>query len=92
MVDAVATPVPPLATGRMPVTPAPPVNGNPVPFVSTTDEGVPSAGITSVGEVERTTEPLPVEVVVPVPPCETVMGIVGVTELNVASPVVPLMA
>jgi len=38
--DAV-TPVPPLATGRIPVTPV--VRGSPVPFVSTIAEGVPKS-------------------------------------------------
>jgi hypothetical protein len=38
--DAV-TPVPPLATGRIPVTPV--VRGNPVPFVNTIAEGVPKS-------------------------------------------------
>ena len=37
-------------------------------FVSVPDVGVPSMGVTSVGDVERTFDPLPVEVVTPVPP------------------------
>jgi len=49
----------------------PVVNGKPVAFVRTTDDGVPSAGATSVGELDRTTEPVPVDVVVPVPPAVT---------------------
>ena len=34
----------------------------PVMFVPTNADGVPSAGVTSVGEVERTTSPVPVHV------------------------------
>lgn len=40
----VVAPVPPLATGSMPVTPV--VSGNPVKFVATPDDGVPSNGVT----------------------------------------------
>ena len=46
----VDTPVPPPATGR------------PVAFVRTRAEGVPRAGVTRVGEVARTTSPVPVHV------------------------------
>ena len=49
--------VPPLATGRMPVMP---LAGMPVQLVSTPDAGVPSAGVTSVGDVANTSAPLPV--------------------------------
>ena len=52
------TPVPPLATGSVPVTPV--VSGKPVAFVSTPEEGVPSAGVTRVGEVAKTSAPEPV--------------------------------
>jgi len=65
----VVTPVPPLATGNVPVTPV--VKGNPVAFVKVADEGVPKAGVTRVGDVARTTFPLPVVPVTlnaPVPP------------------------
>jgi hypothetical protein len=62
----VVTPVPPLATGKVPVTPV--VRGKPVQLVSVPLVGVPSAGVTSVGLVERTTDPVPVLVVTPVPP------------------------
>lgn len=48
----VVTPVPPFATGKVPVTPV--VSGSPVAFVSVADDGVPSAGVTSVGDVEKT--------------------------------------
>jgi len=40
-----------------------PESGNPVRFVATPEAGVPSAGVTSVGEVAKTFEPVPVEVV-----------------------------
>jgi len=42
-------PVPPFATGRVPVTPV--VSGSPVTFVITPDAGVPRAGVVSVGLV-----------------------------------------
>ena len=43
-------PVPPLATGRVPVTPV--VSGSPVTFVITPDAGVPRAGVVNVGDVK----------------------------------------
>ena len=46
----VVTPVPPLATGKVPVTPV--VKGSPVAFVSTAADGVPSAGVVNVGLVK----------------------------------------
>jgi hypothetical protein len=67
-VDAV-TPVPPLATGKVPVTPV--VSGSPVTLVITPLAGVPKAGVTSVGLLERTALPVPVDVVTPVPPRAT---------------------
>lgn len=79
----VVTPVPPFATGKVPVTPE--VNGNPVAFVSVTEEGVPNAGVTKVGLFESTLLPDPVEVVTPVPPFAT--GSVPVTPLVSGSPV-----
>jgi hypothetical protein len=45
--------------------------GRPVQLVRTPEAGVPSAGVTSVGELLSTTEPVPVEVVTPVPPLAT---------------------
>ena len=42
--------------------------GRPVALVSTPEVGVPSRGAISVGVLLRTTEPVPVDVVVPVPP------------------------
>ena len=62
----VVTPVPPLATGNVPVTPEP--NGKPVALVNATDVGVPKRGVTSVGLVDSTVLPVPVLVVTPVPP------------------------
>lgn len=52
------TPVPPFATGRVPVTPN--VKLTFVQFDRLPLVGVPNAGVTSVGEVERTTDPVPV--------------------------------
>lgn len=43
----------------------------PVRFVTTPEEGVPNAGVTNVGEFDKTTDPVPVEVVTPVPPFAT---------------------
>jgi hypothetical protein len=65
----VAVPDPPLATGSIPDTPV--VKGKPVALVNTPDAGVPSAGVIKVGEVFKTTEPVPVLVATPVPPCAT---------------------
>jgi hypothetical protein len=50
--------VPPLAVGSVPVTPV--VKGKPVRFVATPDVGVPRMGVTKVGEVAKTAEPVPV--------------------------------
>jgi hypothetical protein len=65
----VVDPVPPLATGKVPVTPV--VKGSPVQEVKVPEAGVPKAGVTRVGEVARTKAPEPVEVVPPVPPLAT---------------------
>ena len=59
----VATPVP------KPLTPV--EIGRPVKFVATPEAGVPNAGVTSVGEFDNTTLPVPVELVTPVPPFAT---------------------
>jgi hypothetical protein len=59
----VATPVPKPET--------PELIGNPDPFVNVTEVGVPKAGLISVGEVDNTTLPVPVDVVTPVPPFAT---------------------
>jgi hypothetical protein len=47
-----------LAVGKVPVTPV--VRGKPVRFVATPDVGVPNKGVTNVGEVAKTAEPVPV--------------------------------
>jgi hypothetical protein len=70
----VVTPVPPLATSNVPVTPV--VKGKPVQLVSVPEVGVPKIGVTKVGvakvgDVANTLAPLPVEVVTPVPPFAT---------------------
>jgi len=54
----VADPVPPFATGKIPVTPV--VKGRLVALVSTAADGVPSAGVTKVGELVNTKLPVPV--------------------------------
>jgi len=54
----VVTPVPPLATGKVPV--VPPSIGNPVTLVITPLAGVPNAGVTNVGLVANTKAPEPV--------------------------------
>lgn len=89
------TPVPPLATGSVPVTPV--VKGKPVALVKTPDAGVPSAGVTSVGLVNvglvsvgllaSTTLPVPVDDVTPVPPRATVR--VPVVPATIGNPVAP---
>jgi hypothetical protein len=56
--EGVAVAVPPLATGSKPVTPV--LRGNPVAFVKVPLDGVPKAGVTRVGEVAKTKEPVPV--------------------------------
>jgi len=76
-------PVPPLATGKVPVTPVD--RGNPVPLVNTTAEGVPRLGVVKTGLVDNTTLPVPVEVVTPVPPLAT--GNVPVTPVVNGKPV-----
>lgn len=53
--------VPPFAVGSTPVTPV--VSGNPVRLVATPLDGVPSAGVTSVGDVANTKAPVPVSFV-----------------------------
>lgn len=68
----------------------------PVIFVPTRAEGVPSAGVTSVGEVLRTTLPVPVLVTTPVPPLATasvpasvIVPVLVIGPPEVVSPVVP---
>lgn len=81
-VDAV-TPVPPFATGKVPVTPV--VIGKPVQLVKTPAEGVPMFGVVNAGLVDRTLFPEPVELVTPVPPLAT--GRVPVTPVVIGRPV-----
>jgi hypothetical protein len=50
-------PVPPLAIGRMPVTPV--VRGRPVQLVSVPDVGVPSNGVVRLALVVLTNVPVP---------------------------------
>jgi len=52
------TPVPPLATGKVPVTPV--VRGKPVALVSVAAEGVPRLGVAKVGLLAKTAAPEPV--------------------------------
>ena len=68
----VVSPVPPLANGSVPETPA--VRDTPVQFDRLPEVGVPRSGVTSVGLVDRTVLPDPVEVVTPVPPLATAKG------------------
>lgn len=69
----VVTPVPPEPTAKVADKPAavPDVFwlsvGN-VQFAKLPEDGVPNAGVTSAGELDKTTEPEPVEDVTPVPP------------------------
>ncbi len=72
--------VPPFAPGKIPFTPV--VNGNPVRFVATPLEGVPRAGVTSVGDVANTTAPVPVSPVT----AAAKLAVDGVAR-NVATPV-----
>ena len=72
--------VPPFAPGKMPVTPV--VRGKPVALVSTPLDGVPSAGVTSVGDVANTTAPVPVSPVT----AAAKFAVDGVAR-NVATPV-----
>jgi len=54
----VVAPVPPFATGKVPVTPVD--KGRPVQLVKVPLDGVPRAGVTNVGLVANTNAPLPV--------------------------------
>lgn len=73
-------PVPPLPTGSVPVTPV--LSGKPVQFVKTPLVGVPSNGVVRVGEVAKTSSPLPVSFVTAV----ARLALDGVAK-NVATPV-----
>ena len=85
-----AIPVPPLATGRVPVTPV--VRGNPVPLVNTTAEGVPRLGVVKTGLVDNTTLPVPVSSLINVASCAEVVeancaNVLAVVAKPVAAPV-----
>ncbi|WP_175785380.1 hypothetical protein [Burkholderia ambifaria] len=87
-VPSTGAPEPVAALARPAATPVPspdtPVAiGSPVPFVSVMADGVPRLGVTSVGEFDSTAEPVPVNVVVPVPPFGPVSGFCSVRLLNV---------
>jgi hypothetical protein len=69
-----------LVTGRLPVTPVD--KGSPVAFVNVALEGVPKAGVTKVGDVAKTKEPVPVSSVT----AEIRFALDGVAR-NVATPV-----
>jgi hypothetical protein len=67
--------------------------GNPVQFVNVPEEGVPRAGVTNVGLVERTLFPEPVELVTTVPPWATgivVNPVVILPAANAPTPVIPV--
>ena len=78
--DALVCPVPPLVIGSVPVTPVD--KGSPVALVNVTDEGVPRAGVTNVGLVANTRDPVPVSSVT----ADAKLALVGVAK-NVATPV-----
>jgi hypothetical protein len=60
--------------------------GSPVAFVSVPDAGVPSTGVTKVGDVDRTVFPVPVLVLTPVPPLTTGrMPVISAVERLIAS-------
>ena len=69
--------------------------GYPVQFVNVPEVGVPRSGVVSVGDVASTTDPVPVEAVVPVPPLATASVpanvIAPVLLLDGVNPVVPAL-
>jgi len=66
----------------------PVATGSPVALVRVAAEGVPRFGVVSAGLFDRTTEPVPVDVVTPVPPLATpsVPAIVSVPEAVIGPP------
>ena len=85
----VVTPVPPLATGRVPVTPV--VSGRPVALVKVRTEGVSRLGVTKTGELANTRFPDPVSS----DTIEDRLALVGVCrndETPVPRPVTPVIA
>ena len=67
-----AFPVPPFPAPNVPVTPV--VSGSPVALVSTAADGVPRAGVVSVGEVPNTRAPDPVSSDITPANCEEVVA------------------
>jgi hypothetical protein len=59
----------------------------PVVIATLVADAAPSVGVTSVGEVDNTTEPVPVDVVVPVPPYATAI----VEPCQTPVPIVPTL-
>jgi hypothetical protein len=90
VLDRVVAPVTPSVppTVVLPVSVLAPVTPSVVPTVTAPDtatdvaEAAPSVGVTSVGELLRTTEPVPVDVVVPVPPEVTGSDDASVSEVR----------
>jgi hypothetical protein len=80
VVDEAPVPLFKFVTPRLPVTPV--VKGNPVALVRTTAEGVPRAGVVRVGDVAKTTAPVPVSSVT----AAAKFALEGVAR-NVATPV-----
>ena len=76
----VVTPVPPFKTGNVPVTPVD--KGKPVALVNVTLVGVPRIGVTKVGDVANTKDPVPVSSVT----AAAKLALDGVAK-NVATPV-----
>ena len=64
----------------------PPTIGKSVAFVNVANDGTPMFGVVRTGLVLRTTEPVPVEVVTPVPPCATanVPEVIAAAEITIA--------
>lgn len=78
-VDSTRLPEPVAALPKAAATPVPrpemPVDtGRPVPLVKVTADGVPRLGVVSDGELDRTTDPVPVAAADPVPPLEMESG------------------
>ena len=70
----VAAPVPPLVTDKT------------VERDNEVALAAPRTGVTSVGELDKTTLPVPVEVVTPVPPLATAKGVLRDKDVALAAP------
>ena len=97
--NTTGAPAEPMLTARAVATPVPkpatPVEiGKPVALVSVAEVGVPKIGVTKVGLVFSTTEPVPVDVVTPVPPDRTGSALVrfSVVSVTVLVPLLNVMA